>query len=147
MGADWAASAYDFYSGNPDCGHNSNSIQREYFMMENFGIVLSGCFPILTVILIVLVSTRPVFRGRPFFLTYLIITLITSSASIVPHLLVQFAILDHELLSGFYQYSYIPIVLFSLFGYCLLIPYVLFAGTSDASFPKTKPQYEPNQIP
>lgn len=112
--------------------------------MHAIGTVLYACFPILTIVLIVLVSTRPVFRGRFFFLGYLIISLINTLVWTVVQLLPRFGIFSD---GSFYQYLQIPSVLLSLGGFCLLIPFVLAAGSSDGSFPPADAQREPNRMP
>jgi len=130
--------------GRPDGGDDGSPIQAKGFMMDAIGTVLYACYPILTIVLIVLVSTRPVFRGRFFFLGYLIISLINTLVWTVVPLLPRFGIFSD---GSFYRYLQIPSVLLSLGGFCLLIPFVLAVGSSDGSFPQADAQREPSRIP
>ena len=90
------------------------------------GIILWS-WPVVEVILIVIVSTRKELKGRAWLMASLIIGIVSVLCWRIPDLLLKFEVI--ESLSTLYDLFSLPLQIVSLIGNCLLIPYVIKAGS------------------
>jgi len=98
-------------------------------MIEIMQQVISWSFPLASIIIIVLAATRKRLKGKPWLIAYLGISLATSLMWRAPELLVRLNIIDS--ISTFYEWFALPLNIVGLAAFCLLIPYVLTASSSQ----------------
>jgi len=98
-------------------------------MNNSAELIVGWTYPVIDIILIVLVSTRPALRGRSFLLAYLFVSLITMIFWRAPPLLLKLELLQPEQVTSIYRGFSLPLNLIGLLGYGCLIPYILAAAT------------------
>ena len=93
--------------------------------------IASWGFPLITFILLLLAATRRRLPGKWWFVAFSGITLVCNLALRLPQVLVDFELLDLDL-ARFYNVYNLPILLFDLAAYCLLIPFIFTVANRHA---------------
>ncbi len=104
-------------------------------MSEMFGKVTGWSFPVVVVVLIILAATRRELKGRGWLILYLAVQLAVMLFWRIPELLSSLRIDGPEGLGSLYHDIRPWLSVLQLGAYCMLIPYILVAGSGRPSFP------------